>query len=104
MGKDGEMAVQVENENLGAHHPSCMMAHDFLNRLTVIIGSCDLLQENAKDPECIKRLAVIRDIAMEMAVQLNEHQCHLDELMKAALAARRRCPLSDLFPERQTQT
>jgi hypothetical protein len=63
------------------------MSHNFINKLTVIIGSCQLLQEKAEragqlDPECLHRLAVIQDIARGMAEDLKEHQCELDSIAR----------------------
>lgn len=73
----------MEKRNLGKHQPSCILAHDLINKLTVIVGRCDLLKERApEDSECLKHLALIRDAAKAMAEELNQHQCRLDAMMR----------------------
>lgn len=74
------------------HQPTCIMSHNFINKLTVIIGSCQLLQEKVQragqvDSEFLHRLAVIQDIAKRMAEDLNEHQCELDSIAKMEIFA-----------------
>src|ERR1035441_3054375 len=43
------------------HQPACVLAHDVVNKLSAIVGFCDLLVENAeqRDTECVKRLMSI---------------------------------------------
>jgi len=65
------------------HQPKCWLSHHFINKLSVIIGSCQLLQERVEesdhlDSECIHRLAVIMQVAKEMSKELKEHECQLD--------------------------
>jgi len=60
------------------NQPTCIMAHDLLNKLTVIIGGCDLLEEKASDSECVRLILAIRDSAKAMADELKQHQCDLD--------------------------
>ncbi|HEV2469844.1 MAG TPA: hypothetical protein VGS78_11660 [Candidatus Sulfotelmatobacter sp.] len=72
------------------HQPKCWLSHHFINKLSVIIGSCQLLQEQAEesdrlDAEGIHRLAVIMDIAKEMSKELREHECQLDAATKMLL-------------------
>lgn len=44
----------------GKHEPACLLAHDLVNRLSAIIGYCDLVIEKAeKETECAKRLRLI---------------------------------------------
>lgn len=57
--------------------PVCMLAHELLNRLTVIIGNCDLAIERAAELAWIKHLYTIRETARCMVVELNRHQCEL---------------------------
>lgn len=73
----------MEKLNLGKHQPSCMLAHHFVNKLTVIVGGCDLLTEKSEpDSELSKRLLMMREIAKSMADELNQHQCHLDAMVR----------------------
>jgi len=62
--------------------PKCAFSHHILNQLTTIIGNCDILvgraQELPADPECVKRLAAIRDTAIKLAEELNSHVRALD--------------------------
>jgi hypothetical protein len=62
--------------------PICILAHECLNKLSVIIGNCDLAHEKApSDSECLKRITTIRDTAKAMADALNGHLCELSELL-----------------------
>lgn len=75
------------------YHPGCLLAHGLVNKLSVIVGLCDLLEEKAsEDSECLKRLNVIRNIAKSMAEELNVHQCHLDELTRAEITKKASVP------------
>lgn len=65
--------------------PVCMLAHELPNRLTVIIGNCDLATEKAADLERISRLSIIRDNARCMVVELNRRQCELVVQLRAAV-------------------
>jgi len=66
--------------------PVCMLAHEMINRLSVIIGNCDLMNEKAKaDSECVKRLSAIRDSAQSMVTELNRHQCELQGLLRTTV-------------------
>ena len=55
------------------------MSHKFMNDLTVILGSCELLKEAQQDsPECKRRLEVIWEVAHGMVEELKAHQCQLE--------------------------
>ena len=59
-----------------------MFAHELLNRLTVIIGNCDLvIEKTPADSERAKLLLVIRENARSMAEDLTRHQRELDNLL-----------------------
>ncbi len=64
------------------HHPICMMAHDLINSLSVIVGNCDLLKQLDQPEDATARLTRIRDTATQMAETLREHQCHMAVLMR----------------------
>jgi hypothetical protein len=73
----------VDKPDLSNHQPSCNLAHDLVNKLSIIVGNCDLIKEQAEDsPVCRQRLQIIRRIAMEMATALQQHQCNLEALMR----------------------
>ena len=74
------------------HQPTCLLSHYFINKLTVIIGSCQILQEKAErserfDSECTHRLSVIEGVAKGMVDELNDHECRLDAMTKIAVLA-----------------
>ncbi len=66
------------------HQPACLLAHDLVNRLSAIIGCCDLLIEKA-EPQgdgCMKQLVAIKDLAESAVKTLAEHQCELSVVMR----------------------
>lgn len=53
--------------------------HELLNRLSIIMGNCDLVSEKTPvDSENRKLLSLIRENAKVMAVELRRHQSELD--------------------------
>jgi hypothetical protein len=73
----------MAGRQIDKHQPTCLMSHSLLNKLSVIIGSCDLIQEEANrlpvvSSESMRRIAVVRGTAMEMVNELKEHLCELD--------------------------
>jgi len=69
----------------GSYQPLCLLSHDLLNQLAVIVGNCDLLSKEAPEgSENARRLLLIRKVAQDMAAQLNQHQCHIDAKIRAA--------------------
>jgi nitrogen-specific signal transduction histidine kinase len=68
----------MEQSARECHRPLCMLAHDLVNKLSVIIGCCDLLNDSDRpDPEDAKHVQRIRDTAKSMAERLSHEQCHL---------------------------
>lgn len=56
--------------------PLCKLAHDLNNKLTIIIGSCDLLEDEvASGSECAKRLAIIQKTAQDMVREIRLRSC-----------------------------
>jgi hypothetical protein len=77
----------TEKLDLGKFQQTCLVAHDLINKLSVIIGHCDLLEEEEpEDSACLDRLRRIRDIAKGMAIGLHEHECHVDAATKSTIA------------------
>jgi hypothetical protein len=61
------------------HELACMFAHSLVNKLSAIVGNCDLLYEKTeKGTEYARRLAVIRDLAESAAKELAEHQRNVE--------------------------
>ena len=72
------------------YQPKCIVSHNFINKLSVIIGSCQLLKEKAEhsgqfDPECMQRLAAIHEIAKAMADELRVHQGESDSVARVEI-------------------
>lgn len=73
----------MSQKNLGTYQPNCRLAHDVINRLSVIVGYCDLLaDETPEGSDCRKRLLTIRDLARLAATDLTEHQCRLENIVR----------------------
>ena len=63
---------------------NCLLAHDLFNKLTTIIGQCEILEDKALDPECLNRLQKIRQTARAMADEISTHQCRISDLLRKA--------------------
>ena len=56
----------------------CLLAHDMNNKLTVILGNCEILSETvAEESDFGRALKQISGSARSMADRLCTHQCHL---------------------------
>jgi hypothetical protein len=63
--------------------PACQLAHDMANKLAVIIGNCELLDEHVEPgSECARRIGAIRKVAEGMAKEVNQHQCKISEAIR----------------------
>jgi hypothetical protein len=59
----------------------CPLAHDLLNKLSIVIGHCELLVEDTENDSRIKtRVLLLRDVAASMAQDLKQFQCELIQL------------------------
>jgi hypothetical protein len=68
----------MEKSARDCNRPLCMLAHDLVNKLSVIVGCCDLLTNPERlDPTAEKHVQLIRNTAKSMAERLNHEQCHL---------------------------
>jgi hypothetical protein len=75
----------METSNRECDETSCLLAHELIEKLTVIIGNCDLLSTKAEPgSECATRLGLIHDAAKEIAKELGERQCQLLEAIRTA--------------------
>lgn len=76
------------------HQPACLLAHDLLNKLSAIIGFCDLLiekaEERGQDQECVKWLATVNDLSKSAIKTLVEHQCELAVVIRRRAKPRKR--------------
>lgn len=57
----------------------CRLAHDLNNKLAVVLGCCDLLEDVVEGAEGTRLLATIRDNAEAMARELRRRQCRPPE-------------------------
>ena len=75
---------RMGKSNRECYQPACLFAHHLINKLSTIVGSCDLAsQQMEPSNEAAKHLALIRDTAKDMARELVEHQCQLTEAVRS---------------------
>jgi len=60
----------------------CLLAHNMMNRLSVILGECEMAAEKVQDEWLAKPLQRIQQAATTMAKELKEHQCRLDKMTR----------------------
>lgn len=66
----------MEIESGTSYQPLRALAHQLINKLSVIVGLCDLEQQKANsDRELANHLQTIHDIAFTATERLVEHQC-----------------------------
>jgi signal transduction histidine kinase len=63
--------------------PNCSLAHDLLNKLTAILGQCEMLQPEVTTEVAAQRVAVIRELAAQLAQTVIRHQCALDKILRS---------------------
>lgn len=78
-------------------HPICLFAHDLVNKLSVIVGHCDLLREARSEDERARHLAQIRNIAKSECEKLHDHQCQL-ALMTRSVSSQQEDVVSEFEP------
>jgi hypothetical protein len=67
----------MSSEGRAGCGPVCLTTHSIVNKLSVIIGNCQLLGERATDPECAARLQMIHQIAQAIAVEISSNECQV---------------------------
>jgi hypothetical protein len=73
----------MEKSNRECYQPACLFAHHLIDKLSLIVGSCDLASDQTEPgTEYAKHLALIRETAKEMARELVVHQCQLTEAVR----------------------
>jgi|GraSoiStandDraft_47_1057283.scaffolds.fasta_scaffold420467_1 hypothetical protein len=76
----------VDKPDLGKYQPSCLLAHELVNKLSVVVGYCDLLRDHVPDDSPGQvQLRKIREMAKTMAEELNAHQCSIETLTREAI-------------------
>lgn len=94
------------NELRGHHF--CLLAHNVVNKLSAIIGYCEMLDIDAHESaECIARLHKIRDLASSAAAMLQSGECEnaavtrILELENAFAAGNRQPPVGEMPRKRR---
>jgi hypothetical protein len=60
------------------HQLDCPLAHELIDKLSIIIGYCDLLVEKVPEQSPLERQArMIQNTAKSMAADLAQFQCDL---------------------------
>lgn len=76
----------MNNSNAGCYEPACLLAHRLVDKLSVIVGHCELVSgEVEPGSECAKRLDLIQNVAAEMAKELSMHQCRVSEAVRSVV-------------------
>jgi len=61
-----------------AYDRLCILAHDLNNKLSVIVGECELLsQHDEVTPECSRRLTRLKELAISMSKRINGSDCRM---------------------------
>jgi hypothetical protein len=64
--------------NKGKHQPECPLAHTLMNKLSIIIGNCDLVVEKIpEDSPILKRMLAVQNTAKSMVADLVKLECEL---------------------------
>lgn len=83
--KGRKLLAIMQTSKRECHQPMCMLAHELVNNLAVIVGHCELLGDpDRPDAERTKHLKAIRDTSKGMAEKLHQHQCHLAAIARTA--------------------
>jgi len=81
----------MSDSNVGCYEPACLLAHRLVDKLSVIIGHCDLVSEEVEaGSECAKHLGMIHSVAAEMAKELSVHHCQVSEAVRSMVERRTR--------------
>lgn len=68
-----------------SREPAYLAIHDLINKLSAIIGHCDLLGEITEaDTEQARRIGLIRQLAKDAAEDLTEREKKLSEEIRKA--------------------
>jgi|HubBroStandDraft_6_1064221.scaffolds.fasta_scaffold329434_2 hypothetical protein len=68
----------MEESSAPRHQPASQVAHDLMNKLSVLIGQCDLLMEKTpQESPTMKHALTIQMVARSMVEGLNELQSDL---------------------------
>jgi hypothetical protein len=86
-GSPSEKAVPfMETAGHACNKPICLLSHELLNKLSVIVGHCDLVKPSESPEKVCAHVTEIRIAAQSMAKYLQQTQC--------AVARTDECPLN----------
>jgi nitrogen-specific signal transduction histidine kinase len=70
------------------YQPRCMLSHEFANDLSVIIGNCELLEEEAKSAgTSTHKIEIILSAARRISDELRSHVCALEAATRNQVAS-----------------
>jgi len=70
--------------NREGYQPDCPLAHDLINKLSVIVGHCDLLVAGVpENSPLFSRMLLVRDLAKSVGAELGQLQCDLARVRAA---------------------
>jgi nitrogen-specific signal transduction histidine kinase len=68
----------MEKSGKEPYRTDCPLAHDLINKLSVIVGNCDLLVERIPETSPLwNRMLLVRDLAKLVGEELGQLQCDL---------------------------
>lgn len=68
----------MQQIDLESHCPACIFAHELVNKLAVIVGRCQLIQDPAQSEEArSKHVSQIHEAAKSACEMLQHHNCQL---------------------------
>lgn len=67
-----------QQSSANKHQPECPLVHALINKLSAVIGNCDLILENTpEDSQQLARIKLIRDTVKSIVAELVKFQCDL---------------------------
>lgn len=71
----------MEKPSRKSYEPECPLAHNLINKLSVIVGHCDLLVERIPETSPLwGRMLLVRDLAKSVGEELGQLECDLARL------------------------
>jgi hypothetical protein len=68
----------MPSPNKDQYQLDCPLVHSLINKLTVIVGHCDLLVERVpENSPLFARMLLVRDMAKSVGEELGQLQCDL---------------------------
>jgi nitrogen-specific signal transduction histidine kinase len=75
----------MEKSSNEPYQTDCPLAHDLINKLSIIVGNCDLLVERIPESSPLwNRMLLVRDLAKSVGEELGRLQCDLARVRTVA--------------------